>query len=330
MTSPLKVWGWTADNSGCQAYRVRFPFEAIKEQFPDVVLGLGTTIPPVANKNADVIIGQRVCNEAPSRLWQRWAQEGQKKLILELDDDLWNIDPSNQRAFYYFSKPVLDRLTKNIQVAHAVTVSTPELAEMVHHKTGHQNIHVIPNAVPAWLLDHKPERNHHVGWGGSPTHHGDFAQLRHGLKKFLERNPTKTFHCLGMNYAAWMRMPSEQCHFTPWIDSVEGFFRTIDYSVGVVPLADTLFNRSKSDIKFLELAALGIPTIASDVPTYRSIEDGWTGILVSSGYQWIRELKSSVDHPEVFWEIGERAREYVANHRTTKHTAPMWMNVLAS
>src|SRR3546814_14721972 len=73
-----------------------------------------------------------------------------------------------------------------------------------------------------------------------------------------------------------------QCAFTKWVPTPEEFFRSIDYAVGVAPLSDTTFNRSKSDIKFLELAALGIPTIASDVAPYRSIRHGETGLQIGS------------------------------------------------
>src|SRR3546814_263379 len=173
--SPLKVWGWSADKGGCQAYRIRFPLTAIKEYRPEVVIGWGGVIPEAARVAADVIVGQRVCMPGPSKLWQSWAKDG-RKLIFEMDDDLWNVDPANERAYYFFrDQDIRRRLVENIRVAYAVTVSTPELAEEVFQQTGHGNIHVIPNAVPAWLLDHEAERNHHVGWGGSPTHHGDFG-----------------------------------------------------------------------------------------------------------------------------------------------------------
>lgn len=329
MTEPLRIWGWSADSGGCQAYRIRFPFYALRESRPDLVLGFGTTIKPVAKETADVVVGQRVCKPGPSKLWQRWADEGQKKLVYELDDDLWNIDPANQRAYYFFQDPERRaNLVRNIQVSHAVTVSTPELAEEVQRQTGHQNIHVVPNAVPAWLLDHKAERNHHVGWGGSPTHHGDFGLLRQGMKKFLQHNPTKTFHCIGMNYAEWMKLPPAQCHFTKWVPTPEDFFRTIDYTVGVAPLAETHFNSSKSDIKFLELAALGIPTIASDVPAYKSIQDAQTGFLVKNDHEWGRILKATVEQPDFFAEMGVEAKNYVRENRTTAHTAPLWAKAL--
>jgi glycosyltransferase involved in cell wall biosynthesis len=329
MSTPLRVWGWSADSGGCQAYRIRFPFYALRELRPDLTLGYGTIIKPEARELADVVIGQRVCNPRPSSLWQRWAREGQKKLVYELDDDLWNVDPANEKAYYFFGdRTIRENLTKNIQVSHVVTVSTPELAQMVHYQTGHGNIHVVPNAVPSWLLDHEAERNHHVGWGGSPTHHGDFGLLRHGLRKFLQCNPSKTFHTIGMDYGSWMRLPEKQCHFTKWVPTPEDFFRTIDYSVGVAPLADNIFNHSKSDIKFLELAALGIPTIASDVAPYRSIKDGDTGFLVENGHQWSRLLKASVEQPEEFQRVGDAAKEYVRDNRTTAHTAPLWAHVI--
>lgn len=333
MTEPLRIWGWAADNSGCQAYRVRFPFMAMKEMDPDgLFLGIGTTIRPEAKELADIVIGQRVCMEGPSSLWMKWAKAGNKKLVYELDDDLWNIDPANEKAYYYFrDMRIQAAILQNIQVAHVVTTSTPELAEMVWEKTRHPNIHVIPNAVPAWLLEHEAPRNHHVGWGGSPTHHGDFGLLRQGMKKFLQHNPGKTFHTIGMDYAEWMKLPKSQCHHTRWVPTPEEFFRTIDYSVGVAPLADTVFNRSKSDIKFLELAALGIPTIASNVPAYnKSIISGLNGMLIENDHEWGRVLKATVDQPEFFAEMGQDAKEYVAKGRTTTHTAPMWVNAITS
>src|SRR3546814_19555238 len=88
----------------------------------------------------------------PSKLWQSWAKDG-RKLIFEMADDLWNVDPANERAYYFFrDQDIRRRLVENIRVAYAVTVSTPELAEAVFQQTAHGNITVIPYAVPAWPI----------------------------------------------------------------------------------------------------------------------------------------------------------------------------------
>jgi len=325
----MRVWGWSADKGGCQAYRIRFPFAAMKELRPDIVFGFSNIIPEAARNAANVVVGQRVCNDGPSKLWQKWAKEGEKRLVYELDDDLWNVDPANEKAYYFFAKnSVRLNMIRNIQAADAVTVSTPELAEMVQHQTGHKNIHVVPNAVPAWLLDHEAEKNHHVGWGGSPTHHGDFMLVRRHLAKFLQCNKDAKFHTIGMDYGKWMKLPESQCHFTKWVPTPEEFFKAIDYRVGIAPLADNTFNSAKSDIKFLELAALGIPTIASDVAPYRSIRHEDTGILIRQEHEWTKRLKWTVDHPDEAAAMGARGKEYVAANRTTAHTASLWLKAL--
>jgi glycosyltransferase involved in cell wall biosynthesis len=52
------------------------------------------------------------------------------------------------------------------------------------------------------------------------------------------------------------------------------------WDIGLAPLADTGFNRAKSSIKALDYAALGLPTLASDMSVYRgSIADGPGGLL---------------------------------------------------
>ena len=56
--------------------------------------------------------------------------------------------------------------------------------------------------------------------------------------------------------------------FVNWITGVPS------WDIGIAPLADSAFNRSKSAIKTLDYAALGLAVLASDVPAYRgSIAD---------------------------------------------------------
>src|SRR3546814_2221534 len=107
------------------------------------LIGWGGVIPEAARVAADVIIGQRVCMPGPSKLWQSWAKDG-RKLIFEMDDDLWNVDPANERAYYFFrDQDIRRRLVENIRVAYAVNVSTPDLAGEVVQKTGKGNVHEV-------------------------------------------------------------------------------------------------------------------------------------------------------------------------------------------
>lgn len=82
----MKIFYWPSDRSGCAYYRCQLPGEQLRR--------LGHTVdisqhmaPAVQNGGYDVLVGQRVAEPGPSRLWQRLAKQDSMKLVFELDDD---------------------------------------------------------------------------------------------------------------------------------------------------------------------------------------------------------------------------------------------------
>jgi hypothetical protein len=319
----LDVFGWAADNAGCGYYRIQLPAQGLA--------GLGhathasTRLPQPVRHNPDVtVIGQRVCDPNPSVMWQQLAAEG-RHLIYEVDDDLFNIDHRSPAAHQYYARPdVRANIIRNIQVAAAVTVTTQPLADIV--RQWNPNVHVVPNAVPDWLVDHQPAQRNDgaitIGWGGSATHGMDWEQTSSQIRRFLQRHPQAELHCIGNDYGAALRAPRRR--FTPWVPNVEAFLRAIDYHVGVAPLLPHVFNQSKSAIKALECAALGIPTVASAVRPYEDyLQHGVTGYLVRRDHEWGQYLRALVNDPAMRAEMGAAAREHARAH-TISAIAPLW------
>lgn len=87
-----------------------------------------------------------------------------------------------------------------------------------------------------------------------------------------------------------------------------GLFRDVDINISV--LSPGIFNDCKSEIKWLEAAAFGIPTIVSDVGVYREVcEDGRDLILAqNSSESWSAGLRRLVQNGDLRREIGEAAR----------------------
>lgn len=327
----IRVFGWSADNAGCQSWRIAWPSKAINSADVNVEYRYGTVMSPEDMEWCDVVIGQRVAAPASSHWWQKWGKNGTKKLIAEFDDDLWNIDPENTKAYEVFNDPkIRERVLNNIGVADAVTVSTEPLRQMVNQVSGFplDRIHVIPNAVPTWLTTFERERNVPLGWMGSPTHHGDFAIVQRHLKRLMEADAELVMHTIGSDYGAWMKLPQKQLKHTSWITSPEDAVRAIDYTTGIIPLKPTVFNRSKSSCKWLELAALGIPAAVSDVTAYQEARDSGAAVMVKYEHEWNKKIRSLVYDEDMRAELGSKAREYVRNGRTTEHTAPMWVDVI--
>lgn len=321
----LDVFGWQADETGCGFYRIALPMQGLT--------GLGHNIahsmkmPPEARDNpATVIVGQRVCKPGPTELWQLLAAQG-RKLVFEIDDDLWNVDASSPVAHEYFARPeIRANLQRNIEVSAAVTVTTEPLAERV--AAWNPNVHVVPNSVPDWLVDHQPVRRDDgiltIGWGGSATHQMDFDQAADQLRRYIQRNASTEFHCIGNDYGKWMRIPRDRARFTPWVANVEDFLRTIDYHIAVAPLRPHLFNSSKSALKGVEAGALGIPIVASAVRPYEDyVRHGSTGFLVRRDHEWAQHLRALANDPDLRAAMGQAAREQARQHTITQ-TAPLW------
>ncbi|MFM9635998.1 glycosyltransferase family 4 protein [Streptomyces turgidiscabies] len=317
------VFWWRADDAGCGYFRGELPARGLAS------LGYrthhATRLPqPVRHNPSVTIVGQRVCDPDPSMMWQVLASEG-RKLIYEVDDDLFNVDHRSPAAHQYYGRPdVRDNIIRNITVAHAVTVTTEPLADIV--RAWNPNVHIIPNAVPDWLVDHQPPQRDDgtltIGWGGSATHTMDWDHTNQHIRRFLQRHPQTELHCIGNDYGTYLKAPRRR--FTPWMTSVESYFRTIDYHVGVIPLLPHVFNLAKSAIKATEAAALGIPVVASAVRPYEDfVQDGVTGFLVRRDHEWAQYLRALVNDPDMRAEMGAAAREH-ARAYTISALAPLW------
>lgn len=82
-----------------------------------------------------------------------------------------------------------------------------------------------------------------------------------------------------------------------------------------MPLQDTLFNRCKSDLKFLEAAAARVVSLASPTVYGRVIEDGRTGMIFRDAAELAARLRRLLSDPADALRMAEAARLYVAERR---------------
>jgi len=81
--------------------------------------------------------------------------------------------------------------------------------------------------------------------------------------------------------------------FTPTCDYAT-YLRLLGGSeISFMPLADTPFNRAKSDLKFIEAASCRVAALAGDVVYGGSIEDGRTGLLFRDPTEFHRRIAAA-------------------------------------
>lgn len=320
----MRVHGLVADYSGCGWYRLIAPLAEYQRAGGSATWG--HEFSPEIRSEADVIIAQRPSTNDVTKVWQHACRNDDALMVLDLDDDLWSIDPSSTKAYRAFTPERLANLRANIEVAHVVTVSTGPLAEVVRPMNA--NVVVVPNRIPAWLLEHdRPRRDAvTIGWAGSTSHEMDWDDASQQVGRFLNRNPNVQVHLIGSTYPSMRSWPAKQLRNTGWLDSVDDYYRAIDFDIALAPLKPHTFNRSKSAIRPLEMAALDIPVVASAAGPYEDfVQHGVTGLLVKHDHEWGQHLRTLVADEAMRVELGNNARKLASEH-TVEGNLGVWLD----
>jgi hypothetical protein len=82
-----------------------------------------------------------------------------------------------------------------------------------------------------------------------------------------------------------------------------------------MPLADNVFNRAKSDLKFIEASACRAISLASPTVYAASIQNQKTGLIFGDLAELRAHLLRILAYPEAARRIADAARAYVANER---------------
>jgi glycosyltransferase involved in cell wall biosynthesis/SAM-dependent methyltransferase len=243
---------------------------------------------------ADVVITQRTAidtREKAERLLAYCRIAG-ARFVYDLDDDLLSLPgnhPEHQR--YSELKSVMLRL---IAEADELWVSTPAMAERFIGIA--KRITTIPNELDdrVWHTNSdeglEPPGPVRFLYMGTSTHRPDFDQIiKPAWAKLIDKFGIKIqLDLIGVSdetnsSSQWniVRSPSEIGNtypaFATWLQSLR------KYDVGLAPLLDNSFNRCKSDLKWLEYSAMGLATIAADLPAYsQSIGHERTGLLAAA------------------------------------------------
>lgn len=310
----MRVLGWLGDYTACGHYRLYFPFERN-----------GWRVTDRAIMDADLIVAQRPLSTAAAKHFQLVCADPSKTAVLELDDDLLHVDQSNP-AYEFFNDPKQQRrLIDLLGAAHLVTVSTQPLADLYREYT--DKIVVLPNYIPRLLLNVEPSMNEKVviGWAGGSSHNRDFGELAKPLKRVLQRYGDRVeFHSVGANHTARVASIRGRTRHTRWAEDVWTYYDHLDFDIGLAPLHPSRFNEGKSDLRLLELAALGIPTIASPVGPYATaIQDGCPAIPAETHKDWERALVDLIEDSEERRRLGAQGREW-ASQRTIEDHAHLW------
>jgi hypothetical protein len=338
------VYVYPADVYGCGFYRLIGPARVLRAQGHDVRVqmpsdrrGIGgefdsktgrlvsVQIPP----DADVIVMQRVSLQNLVEAIPMIQARG-VAVVVDMDDDLTKIDPGNP-AFAALH-PKMGRDARHTwsnaeaacRVATLVTVSTPALLGVyARHGRGV----VLPNRVPAAYLDVEHVDSPVIGWAGSThSHPNDLHEVGPAIARLVREG----HRYRGVGPVNGLRQAlglEEDPDCTGDVTLADWPLRVAEIGVGIAPLADIGFNRSKSGLKVLEMMACGVPWVASPRIEYKALHDRYKiGLLADKPKDWYKMIKRLAESEQMRRDMSVSGRA-VAAALTIERNAWRWLEV---
>jgi len=266
------------------------------------------------------------------------------KIIYSLDDNFFDLVLENKGWPPMEFLPIVAFLLRQ---ADGVLVTTPALRERLLEYNS--NIFVLANQLDERLLviRHPDEISPLVasnriviGYMGTITHDEDFLMVLPALKAIHQHYPglidvqvigvvrseetKKELHQISVRYIHPKPDENEYPLFMLW------YTGNIRWDIAISPLRETPFTRCKSDIKFLDYAAIGAAGIFSQTLAYSSTvhhrEDGW--IAENSPQAWEEALETLIQDNPLRLKIARNAARYLYSERILAQRALDWVNIV--
>lgn len=341
----MRITYFLRDNGACGFYRADLPMITMKNKKAAELMKIenGEKLDKIeASLNADVFMIPR---PSETRIMHSLLESmpSQKPIVIDYDDDMFNI--------HYLSPHYEDYGTENVTVnyfgqerilwedgkkgfslarnrnrlaevkeccrrASMITVTTPLLAEAFKPYNG--NVVALPNCLKMSMWKKLPLRSHEpeirMLWTGGSSHYEDWCLLAEVLPLVMRKHRNLKLVIGGQKFDGTLKnCPLDQIEFKEWTDIKAHHLQCaiFDADFCIIPLVDNEFNRRKSAIKWLEMAALQVPCVMSHVSPYSEVYNGENAMMIENNSQaaWVEGLETMIEDRLLRAKIGQAAYE---------------------
>lgn len=290
--------------------------------------------------NYDTICVQRLHDWESYYFLDKLKRAG-KYIVYEIDDDIFNIDESNPARRLIGRDEQLAAIAC-MKLSDKLVVPTLSLQNVIKNATDGLEAVIIPNGIDMsdnWV--HTPltgslDGIKRIFWQGGDTHGEDWLECIDAIDAIICERKDVRLVILGYLPPILYRYTNKpdwkgKVEFLEFRD-IETYFQIIKHiraEVGIAPLRQTIFNQSKSPLKFIEYSAIGIPTVASDVKPYsETIRHDVNGLLAKTSDEWYKAILTCLHDSHKRVAMIAQARYLVNEEYSIQKIAKKWDKVL--
>ena len=345
----------TSFRSGIHYHRTLVPLKSLRSRGHSTrEVAIGQSIPDEFMEYPSVVKFGRIYPEwsKPIELMKAYQKQG-KRCIYDIDDDFWYVDPSNPSSGV--SNVFKDMYEGLMKQADAITTPSPVLAKKMRKLVGKKKpIYICNNGIDTEDYVERPHKNEQlvVGYMGASSHWKDLKIVLPAIKK-LQENYDFLFVIQGLTSvplesdiyesrkALQLGLLPEKKEYLKEVCAIGDMLESINlmhipfytpevhpyilsranFDIGIAPLEDTEFNNSKSCIKFYEYAAVGTPTLASDVLPYKT-EVKY--LAKNTTEDWYKKLEKLIVDDKFREKLAKDQQKWVLENRSLANVALEW------
>lgn len=226
-------------------------------------------------------------------------------MVADIDDYPYHWKEFIENDFYAFRS------------VHAVTVSTPPLAELI--KKWNPNVGLFPNAIYE-LPEFNPSTPKNGTlikiFIGALNRFEDWLEINKGIKDAINILQGRIHFVVVHDHEIYKDLPeivSKEFHETLPHKSYMNLLADCD--LALLPLRKSTFNDYKSDIKFIECCAAGTVPICSPVVYSNNSENNNIALFAHSPSDWFSAIMSLCENPNEIVRRKFVGLDYVKNYR---------------
>ncbi|MGE0824079.1 MAG: glycosyltransferase [Candidatus Binatia bacterium] len=258
-----------------------------------------------------------------------------KPFIYDIDDNLFELPAAYRPTQVQDVEARQELFSEYLRAASLVQVYSRPMLERVQALNPRA---VLTDALIDWgLIPTSPPRRDpervRVVYATSRVQHDELAGLfLEDIRKILSLYPHSVeLYCWGYHPPELRDLPTVR--FLKYIDNYDKFFHRFaraGFDIGLAPLRDEIFYRSKTNNKFREYAACRIAGVYSNVEVYGScVEHERSGLLVANvPGAWFDAIARLIGDQILRARIQEQAFSYVQRRYSVEKTQQQWLTRL--
>lgn len=314
--------------SGSEGDMERYRCRHTREQFrlAGVIADLNRITNPALSQivlDYDLVILHRVVHADEVQRVVQAAHDHGGLVLFDIDDLVFDPDEMDHIAFLRtmesgrraLFRDSVRRHQRALEICDAVIVTTEALAAAARRLGKPAWVHRNAPSLELIALSENARRSRKrvdekivIGYAsGSPTHDRDFEEVEDALMQVLETYPQVELWVIGhlKLKAAWIKWGDRVKRFAyrPWRD-LPSWLAQLDINLAPLEMGNP-FCEAKSELKYFEAAAVGVPTVASRLGAFAyAIRHGKNGLLAENTLAWFRAIEQLIIDPNLRAAMG--------------------------